>query len=64
MKVNVEAEMSALRKWYVCFSLLVQEQTVLISSLDILLFSSVDLTRLNFFEFILLERKTKKSKQI
>ena len=46
-------------KWYVCFSLLVQEQTVLISTLDILLFSSVDLTRLNFFNLFYRNKKRK-----
>ena len=44
-------------KWHVYFSLLVQEQTVLLCSLEIPLFSSCDLTCLNFFEFILPKEK-------
>ena len=44
-------------KWDVYFSLLMQEQTVLLCSLEILLFSSCDLTCLNFFEFILPKEK-------
>ena len=46
-----------LAKWHVHFSLLVQEQTVLLCSLEIPLFSSCDLTCLNFFEFILPKEK-------
>ena len=44
-------------KWHVYFSLLVQEQTVLLCSLEIPLFSSCDLTCLNLFEFILPKEK-------
>ena len=44
-------------KWHVYFSFLVQEQTVLLCSLEIPLFSSCDLTCLNFFEFILPKEK-------
>ena len=44
-------------KRHVYFSLLVQQQTVLLRSLEIPLFSSCDLTCLNFFEFILPKEK-------
>ena len=44
-------------KWHVYFSLLVQEQTAWPCSLEISLFSSCDLTCLNFFEFVLPEKK-------
>ena len=44
-------------KWYVYFSFLMQEQIVLIFSLEIPLFSSCDLTCLNFFRFFLLKKK-------
>ena len=44
-------------KWHVYFSLLVQEQTVLLCSLEIPLFSSCDLTCFSFFEFILPKKK-------
>ena len=48
-----------LAKWHVHFSLLVQEQTVLLCSLEIPLFSSCDLTCLNLFELILPKKKKK-----
>ena len=51
-------------KWHVYFSLLVQEPTVLLCSLEIPLVSSYDLTRLNLFELILPKKKTKNSGKI
>ena len=47
-------------KWHVYFSLLEQEQIVLLCSLETPLFFSCDLTCLNFFEYI--SRKKKQAK--
>ena len=47
-------------KWHVYFSLLEQEQTVLLCSLETPLFFSCDLTCLNLFEYI--SRKKKQAK--
>ena len=50
-------------KWHVYFSLLVQEQTFLLCSLEIPLFSSCDLKCLNFFEFTLPQQKNLKKRK-
>ena len=50
-------------KWHVYFSLLRQEQTVLLCSLDIPLFCFFDLTYLNFFEFILPQQQQQQQQQ-
>ena len=51
-------------KWHVYFSVLVQEQTFLLCSLEIPLFSSCDLKCLNLFEFTLPQQKIKKKEKL